>query len=892
MASSDGWQSGHQRAVPNAWTDGLYHLQQLHQQQNTVPNSAPPEQNQDDNQDQYCIQDQDYPQEQEYMQGQGQEQDDEPTTEDIFQNPQAISSWTGTYFNKPTTYYNNTVGKLMPEEEIEETRNFDLYRLHAVRFELNQGDTLVFIDYPTHNNIGHTDCNGIVYKSQELRVHSDKLLETGSSKFAEMFRPTYQFKIQRRRKMVNKLPEGIKYLLDLTPPSEGDELVFQMTELSLTPAITKWWSSYTMHAVDPLLVTGHADVCTCNRHRTGEASDEEDEGEEEEEGSSETVQNDTDPITGPILNHTRKRMKAKESSIPLHPELALQMKAANDNEVYITPPYRCTPDYCPIRHRNGIVRLLMLIEGKGIILDSAIRVWTMVKIAVIFDCTYILRDRVTQWIMHGQNTTFIEVLPEEALQIAFALQIPQVADSSFRILVNELALKLAADEGSYKEPSQTTIFGRKVGELPDELRNLVQHAAQALVDRVSDVDATMRNAELYDFWDIEEWNKLRKIEQLLTEENSPLSQEALASIQLLMDALVLEVTQTWDEVMTSPPAYNHETYSSIDLDRLTYVEPRDFEKAPVIMQFFNPVQMLLCAAPYNDVGAILDRRRWTSVRCKLAGRRHTPYTTLVREATLALCTFLACNPRLAGKPWGQIFHDRPFPVMGMAASSYKPIVSLNAIELSVKKAVGQITLSWRRNMIEPPLNKTRHLLLTLNDNELKYLPLWCGGCDDGTGGVFEEPIPETSMGANGPGPGYHTGHTIPSTASSISGSIIDDMDALRVWGSTTGASINVHDSISTVYRPDQVIAPDMSIASDSFTAGESEYSNARYDVPADHQAMGEAINMTVETTDSESASSATTEGWNTPDDDSNDSDNDMYMWNADSDSDDSTATIS
>ncbi|CAJ0549286.1 Ff.00g028990.m01.CDS01 [Fusarium sp. VM40] len=870
MASHDEWQSGYQHTVPNAWTDGLYHLQQQHQQQNTSPQPAPLEQNQDQDQDQ--------------------DQDDVPTTLELLERPRPISSWKGSCFNKPTTYYGNTIGKLMCKQDIEDTRNFELYRLHSVRFELNQGDTLVFIDYPTHNSIDHTDCNGIFYKSQELRVHSDKLLETGSSKFAEMLGPTYQFRIQRRRKMVNKLPEGIKYLLDLTPPSEGDELVFQMTELSLTPAITKWWSSYMMHTVDPLLVTGHADVCTCNRYPKAEASDEE---AVKKEDCSGTVQNDTESTNGSMPNQHKKSKKAKEPLIPLHPERALQMKAGNDNEVYVTPSYRRVPDYCPIRHRNGILRLLMLIEGKGIILDSAIRVWTMVKIGTIFDCTSILRDRVTQWIMHGQNTTFIEVLPEEALQIAFALKIPQVAESSFRILVNELALKLAADKDSYKEPSQTTIFGRRVGDLPDELRNLVQHAAQALVDRVSEVDATMRNAELYDFWDIEEWKKLRKIEQLLTEENTPLGQEALASIRLLMDALVFEVTQTWDEVMTSPPAYNHETYSSIDLDRLTYVEPRDFEKSPVIMQFFNPVQMLLCAAPYNDVGVALDGRRWPTVRCKLAGHRHTLYATLVREATLALYGFLACNQRLTSNAqWGKILHDRPFPLMGMTASLYRPIVSLIAIELDVKKAVGQITLSWTRNMIEPPLNNTRHLLLTLNDNELKYLPLWCGGCDDGTGGVFEEPIPETSMGANGPGPAYHTGHTIPSTPSSINGSMIDDMDALRVWGSTTGASINVHDSISTVYRADQVIAPDVSIASDSFTAGESEYSNARYAVPADHQAMGEAINMTVETTDSESASSATTEGWNTPDEESNDSDNDMYMWTADSDSDDSTATIS
>lgn len=127
-----------------------------------------------------------------------------------------------------------------------------------VSFELNQGDTLVFIDYPVHHKgvLDYTDCNGIVYKSQKFQVHSSKLLETGSPKFAELLGPTYQFKIQRRRKMVNKLPDGIKYLLDLTPPSEGDELVFQMTELSLTPGIIKWWSSSILNGVDPFLVCG------------------------------------------------------------------------------------------------------------------------------------------------------------------------------------------------------------------------------------------------------------------------------------------------------------------------------------------------------------------------------------------------------------------------------------------------------------------------------------------------------------------------------------------------------------------------------------------------------------------------------------------------------------
>jgi hypothetical protein len=57
-------------------------------------------------------------------------------------------------------------------------------------------------------------------------------------------------------------------------------------------------------------------------------------------------------------------------------------------------------------------------------------------------------------------------------------------------------------------------------------------------------------------------------------------------------------------------------------------------------------------------------------------------------------------------------------------------------------------------------------LLCLED-EFKYLPLWAGGNNDGTGGVFDkEFIAPTLLGANGPGPSYHTGYSSVSEASS------------------------------------------------------------------------------------------------------------------------------
>lgn len=774
--------------------------------------------------------------------------------------PPSLSKWTTSHFNKPTTT-DKMLPSLMRKSQIEETRNFELYRLHSIAFELNKGDTLVFIDYPIHQKaaLSYTDCNGITFKPLQFRVNSANLV----GKFAEMLAPTYQFRVLRRLKLVNKLADGVKYVLDLTPPSEGDELVFQMTELSLTPGIIKWWSTHLTNEVDPWLVCGHDDICGCKRQKEEETKEDESMGE----GSSAEVQQDA------TASSKEKRTLPR---LPLNADAALGMKARGEDEVYKTPSFRKVPDYCPIRHRNGILRLLLLLEGKGVILDSAIRVWTLVKLGTIFDCAHVLRDRVAQWIMHGPNTALIEHLPEEALQIAFALELPEVGQSAFRILVNEAALKLASTS---KEPAtQFTIFGRRLGDLPDDLQNLVQHGAMALVERVSNIDAQLRNPDIFDFWDIEEWNKMQEIEQCLVNGKGPIYEKALHSVQLLKDALVYEVRSAYETATSKSQSYNHPALISIDQDRLLYVEPRHFEKTSVIMSTFNRVQLLLCSITYNDFGTILDDRRYRDCKCQLVGYLQTTYRTLTSEAFRSLRDVLICAPAHV-KTAGLESYIRKW--LGEDST-----VWLDCIERGVKDALRPMTLSWLRHDIEPPLNLTRHLLLTLTNNEMKYLPLWAGGCDDGSGGVFQDLLPPTSWGANGPGPGYHTGRTIPSAPPSVTEFITEDMNALRMWGSTTGASIDVHDSISTVYHPDRVISDDQSIASESFTAGRSDdYEDARFEIPADHQSIGQAVNSTVETADSDTRS--VTEGRQSSDDD--DDDDDMCCW--DSDSDDSGDTV-
>lgn len=51
------------------------------------------------------------------------------------------------------------------------------------------------------------------------------------------------------------------------------------------------------------------------------------------------------------------------------------------------PESRGILDYCPIRHRANIIRLILAIQGHDLLLNSASRVYTLTGIAKILDST-------------------------------------------------------------------------------------------------------------------------------------------------------------------------------------------------------------------------------------------------------------------------------------------------------------------------------------------------------------------------------------------------------------------------------------------------------------------------------------------------------------------------
>ena len=74
-----------------------------------------------------------------------------------------------------------------------------------------------------------------------MRLCSQTLLRTGSRVFAEMLSPAYQKRIRRRKRLLRDgLPLGIFFVVDLAPPTEGDEAVAAVAALWCSEPVRRW----------------------------------------------------------------------------------------------------------------------------------------------------------------------------------------------------------------------------------------------------------------------------------------------------------------------------------------------------------------------------------------------------------------------------------------------------------------------------------------------------------------------------------------------------------------------------------------------------------------------------------------------------------------------------
>lgn len=120
-------------------------------------------------------------------------------------------------------------------------------------------DTWVFIDPPQKQpEQDQHDYQHYVKRYQAPISMKKETLVKYSPFLAKAFAPTAQFRINRRRKLVKELADNpnIKYVIDLTPPTEGEEAVYLTTELCCSEGVRLWYQASEIWKVSKILAGG------------------------------------------------------------------------------------------------------------------------------------------------------------------------------------------------------------------------------------------------------------------------------------------------------------------------------------------------------------------------------------------------------------------------------------------------------------------------------------------------------------------------------------------------------------------------------------------------------------------------------------------------------------
>ncbi|CAK7211823.1 hypothetical protein SBRCBS47491_001253 [Sporothrix bragantina] len=508
----------------------------------------------------------------------------------------------------------------------------------------------------------------------------------------------------------------------------------------------------------------------------------------------------------------------------------------------LSPEFRID-DYCEIRHIANVIRLLLAMAGRPLLLNSAARVYTIAGLAKLFrltssDVYHInatqvqshsnafgnrLRSIFQDWFFEQNNTSFIDILPEEAFIIAWNIKLPVVARVAYRILVAERALQEAGatDAQPRKYQSrQKTAFGRELSGLLDEdMETMLDHASEALIQRVlktrdsralrfdtltgrvsagtfnSDDNNPPRYPSLEYFAHFKSpWITVRQLletanilEDYARVEKSlsgygdgpgnifwPVNQypvaNALAAIRNLLDKLDRAVVDSIPRGLPDSELLLSTYTDSVQQCLGSYVRDSILHK-----NWFVHV--------YNELP--FDKKCMTSVYWRLLAISEGDNLTerikdirlpqLIETVDAAMRAAIILNVPMGTDESRQQLRNGLIDRLRSINIDidYTTVMSGGDIEFF---GSGNVPFSlfrymdcmhktfYQMNSFVPEfeldmLKPSPHLLLGLTVDEFRFLPLWAGGDNDGTGAVFEPDLPTAHLGPITHGPEYHTGTT-------------------------------------------------------------------------------------------------------------------------------------
>lgn len=311
---------------------------------------------------------------------------------------------------------------------------------------LDGADTLVYID-PAPELPDRSKPHARK-KTVPHRVHSERLLCTGSSKFQKHFSPRVQTRVRKQRGLAEKLPDGIKYVIDLTPVNHEEDAIIFLAEISCPKGVRMWAQFRSKWELPRSCVGGEDDV--------------------------EELHDSPDPPT--------------PSSTPVYwnerPEETMVETFSRLNK---SPPLPV--EYSASRHRQGIEMMLHALEGLHPKIDTPCKLWTFFSVANLFEVAAVpaISDHILSWFYMDTNTLFIEIHPEVAYRVACGIKSAVLCRDAFVGLVGDEALLYLVKSAGLTplDPLGAPFAHSRIQDfLDDTERDRIEYASKSFADHV------------------------------------------------------------------------------------------------------------------------------------------------------------------------------------------------------------------------------------------------------------------------------------------------------------------------------------------------------------------------------------------------------------------------
>ena len=681
-----------------------------------------------------------------------------------------------------------------------------------------RGDTYVFIDAPpkqpeqdlfSYQNYCERSRVPIIIKSSTLGALKSPV-------FDKLLGPTSQYRVKRRRGLIGNLPDS-NYVLDLTPSTEGDDAVHLLTQMCCPESVRKWRIAGNLWPISTTLIDGQEDFSSKFDTTNGYSSS------------------------------SAKRVLARLGNLDsLDKEMHLLLK---ENEAATS----LSVEYSPILHRSAINRLLHAVSNIDPGLDSASKVWTISVLAAEFQAheSSELLGFVVSWV--HRNSYFVEVLPEATLMIADNLKCYDLCRCAFAILVGEEAFESIYYKG--KQGSGVTPYGRKKEDLPEEYRTRIEYASKTFSDRIMSEFETLARAD----W-LEQLPEFLKLSQFKPHElESPSGVRYQAAVDYLKESLKLYIGGAIYRLLCA----DYPLHKSRALPEWHYAQTNSLfpiKGANEQTAFWNSLLPYERVLTYSFWVSLDERYLFTGPTnmcidakegydnpfCQPSGpERSLREEKVFEEVSLdqvekavedleaaRACLLVAETIMRTTDPGTQHVQDQEKPKRDPstqldADGSFNLFIFFDEADIYLKKMSARMTAytnsDFRKDTDHQPLVD---VLGCIEDSEWKFLPLWAGGCDDGSGGVYEDDHPNASAGFSHPGPNIHCG------PDSIAASSEFDF----IQGPNTHNTSTITNAFSN-HRMSSKVESDTFTNRESSAFGDSEYdfgSTASVDEETDH----------------------------------------------------------